>query len=78
MSHNFLSGFVFLVIGVVELVLVQSLVYPALRWHYEKAKLTASQGVDPQRIMNVVKLQSLVVMPVVGFLVGGYFRTMFR
>ena len=35
--------------------------YPALRWRYEKAKITQTQGLDPKRLMTAVKFQSLVL-----------------
>ncbi len=71
------SGFIFLVIGIVELVIVQAMIYPALRARFEKAKVTGSQGVDPGTIMNFVRLQSLVAMPVIGFFMGRYFQKIF-
>ena len=77
MTYSPLGAFIFLVLGFVELRLIQRLVYPNLRWRYEEAKVTASQGIDPRRIMGLVKLQSLVLMPIVGLLFGDKFRTMF-
>jgi hypothetical protein len=56
---------------------VQRFIYPTLRWRYEEAKVTASQGVDPARIMGLVKLQSLVLMPIIGFLLGNRLGAMF-
>jgi hypothetical protein len=77
MTYSPLGAFVFLVLGFIELKLVQRLIYPMLRWRYEEAKVTASQGMDPGRIMVLVKLQSLVLMPIVGLLLGDRIRTMF-
>ena len=77
MTYSPFGAFVFLVLGFVELKLVQRLIYPTLRWRYEDAKVTASQGMDPTRIMGLVKLQSLVLMPILGFLLGDRIRTMF-
>lgn len=65
-----IGALVFLVIGIAELALVNHSLYPALRWRYEKAKLTQSQGVKPSTIMALVKFQSLVLLPVVGFVLG--------
>ena len=64
------GALVFTAIGLAELALVNRSVYPALRWRFEKAKLTQSQGVSPSTIMALVKFQSLVLMPVFGFLLG--------
>ncbi len=69
-----LTAFIFLVLGLVELIIVQIAIYPALRWRYEKAKTTASQGMDPSRIMALVKIQCLVLMPLLGYVVGSYFQ----
>ena len=72
-----LGAFVFLVIGFIELMIVQTMVYPVLRARFEEAKVTASQGMDPLRIMNLVKVQSLLLMPLVGYFMGNYFQRMF-
>jgi hypothetical protein len=72
-----LSAFIFLVIGFVELMIVQTMIYPSLRWRYEKAKVTASQGMDPLRIMTFVKIQSLLLMPVVGYFMGNFLKKLF-
>ena len=77
MTYSPLGAFVFLVLGYIELKIVQRTIYPMLRWRYEEAKVTASQGVDPKRIMGLVKLQSLVLMPVLGLFLGNRFGTMF-
>ena len=67
----FIGALLFLVIGFAEVALVNRSVYPSLRWRYEKAKTTQSQGLRPSTIMALVKFQSLVLMPVFGFLIGG-------
>jgi hypothetical protein len=77
MTYSPLGAFVFLVLGYIELKIVQCTIYPTLRWRYEEAKVTASQGMDPKRIMGLVKLQSLVLMPVLGLFLGNRFGTMF-
>jgi len=77
MTYSPLGAFVFLVLGYIELKIVQRTIYPTLRWRYEEAKVTGSQGVDPRRIMGLVKLQSLVLMPVLGFFLGNRFGSMF-
>ena len=77
MTYSPLGAFVFLVLGLIELKLVQRLIYPALRWHYEEAKVTGSQGMNPTRIMVLVKLQSLILMPVLGLFLGNRFGSMF-
>ena len=74
---SLVGGFVFLLIGVAELVILQLFVFPALRWRHEAAKMTGKQGRDPAFIMNVLRFQSLALMPVLGFLFGGPFKAIF-
>jgi hypothetical protein len=64
------GGFIFMVLGLLEVWAVQKLVYPALRWKYEEAKVTGTQGRDPARLMRLVWLQSLVLMPLLGLFFG--------
>ena len=70
MIGSLVGALVFTAIGLAELALVNRSLYPSLRWRYEKAKLTQSQGVSPSTIMALVKFQSLVLLPVLGFLLG--------
>ena len=71
------GALLFTALGLAELALVNRSVYPALRWRFEKAKLTQSQGVSPSTIMALVKFQSLVLMPVFGFLMGDRMKSLF-
>lgn len=77
MTYSPIGALAFLVLGFIELKIVQRTIYPVLRWRYEEAKVTASQGMNPARIMVLVKLQSLVLMPIVGLLFGNRFGAMF-
>ena len=70
MIGGIVGALVFAGIGLAELALVNRSIYPSLRWRYEKAKITQSQGVSPATIMALVKFQSLVLLPVVGFVLG--------
>ena len=65
-----LYALAFLALGVAELAVVQRFVYPALRWRYEEAKVTGTQGIDPRSIMLALRVQSLLLLPLVGFLLG--------
>ena len=60
----------FLGLGLLELAVLNRSLYPALRWRYEKAKLTQEQGVRPQSVMLLLRIQSLIVMPVLGYVLG--------
>jgi membrane protein YdbS with pleckstrin-like domain len=70
-SYSLLGALIFLVLGIVELVFIRRAIYPALRWRYEVAKTTQSQGLDPARVMSLVRFQSLVLMPLLGLMLGG-------
>ena len=70
MIGGILGALVFAIIGLAELALVNRSIYPSLRWRFEKAKTTQSQGVSPATIMALVKFQSLVLLPVLGFVLG--------
>ena len=73
--YSLIGALVFLVLGLVELAVVNRVVYPLLRWRHERAKTTQSQGVAPNRIMALVKVQSLIVLPAVGLLLGDRLKT---
>jgi hypothetical protein len=75
--YGLLGALAFLIAGLVEVALFQSLVYPALRRRHETAKLTASQGPDPSRYLSVVQFQSLVILPVIGFMLGDRIKSFF-
>ncbi len=63
---GFVGALLFLSLGIAELALVNRAVYPALRWRHEKAKLTQSQGFSPAAVMALVKVQSLILLPLIG------------
>jgi len=68
--YGLLGALIFLVAGLLEFALFRSLIYPALRRRHEAAKLTASQGPDPSRYVSLIQFQSLVILPVIGFMLG--------
>jgi hypothetical protein len=76
-GYSLIGALIFLVIGLVELAVMRRTVYPALRWRYEEAKTTQSHGIDPSRIMFLIRFQSLVLMPLVGLMLGGPIKSMF-
>jgi hypothetical protein len=70
-----IGALVFLVIGLAELAFVNRSVYPALRWRYEKAKVTQQHGLAPSTIMALVKVQSLILLPFIGLVIGDRMST---
>jgi hypothetical protein len=75
--YSLIGAVIFLAIGVLELAVLNRTLYPVLRWRHEKAKTTQSQGIEPNRIMTLVKIQSLIIMPVIGLFVGDRMKAMF-
>ncbi len=65
-----LWALIFLMLGIFEVMILNRLLYPVLRWRHERAKLTQSQRIRPGLIINALRFQSLVIMPVLGFLLG--------
>jgi hypothetical protein len=76
MIGGVVGALLFLSLGIAEVALFNRSVYPSLRWRYERAKTTQSQGVKPSTIVALVKFQSLVLMPVVGFLIGDRMKSL--
>jgi hypothetical protein len=77
MMYNLFGALVFLVIGLVDVMIIQRMVYPQMRRRYEEAKVTGTQGRDPALFMNGIRFFSLVLLPVVGFMLGDTFEAMF-
>ena len=68
--YSLIGAMLFLAIGVLELALFNRMLYPALRWRHESAKLTQQHGIEPNRIMTLVKIQSLILLPLLGLFLG--------
>jgi hypothetical protein len=69
MSRDFMIlsfALLFLVMGLAELALFKRVVYPSLRWRYEKAKATMSTGLRPQLILDLVRVQCFFLLPLIG------------
>ena len=76
--YSLVGAIIFLAIGILELAILNRTLYPALRWRYEKAKVTQEQGINPNRIMTLVRIQSLVILPLVGLFLGKQIETIFE
>jgi hypothetical protein len=68
---NILGLLVFMVLGLLVLALFHRFVYPLLSAKYERAKVTGKHGRDPTQVSRIVYLVGLVLLPIVGFLLGG-------
>ena len=73
--HGLAIAVLFLALGVVELFVFMRAVYPVLSQRHETAKVTYSQGRSPAFITNIIRLQSLVGMPLLGYLLGAQLMT---
>lgn len=69
-TYGMIGAVLFLALGILELALLYRVVYPQLRWRHEKAKTTQSHGIEPGRVMLIFKLQALLAMPVIGYMIG--------
>ena len=69
MTHSvaiFAFTLLFMIMGVAELTLFKATIYPSLRWRYEKAKVTMSAGMKPELILELVRVQCLFLLPLIG------------
>lgn len=57
-------------LGVLILAAYQAFVYPPLSERYERAKVTATQGINPRAVSLSVRFVTLIVIPLLGFLAG--------
>ena len=70
-SHlSLLGAFIMLVFGTLDYVVLQRLLYLPMRRHYERAKVTARQKLDPAIFWTALKVVNFIVLPVVGFMFG--------
>jgi hypothetical protein len=69
--YNVIGMLVFMALGLACLWIFHRFIYPLLSARYEKAKVTLTQGRDPARLSRVVYLVSLLLLPALGFVLGG-------
>jgi hypothetical protein len=67
---SILIGLAAAVVGFLEVIIADRLVYPAVRKRHELRKVTGRQGTDPAIVMQILKVQSLVLLPILGLLFG--------
>jgi hypothetical protein len=72
-SSNVLGLLIFMALGALCLWTYHRFIYPLLSARHEKAKVTGTQGQDPTKISRIIYLVSLVLFPLIGFLVGNLF-----
>ena len=69
---NVLGLLVFSGLGFVCLWFFHRFIYPLLSARHEKAKVTGTQGRDPLQVSRVIYLLGILVLPIAGFLLGGF------
>jgi hypothetical protein len=75
--YSLVGAAMFLMLGFIVLATANRVLYPALRWRYELAKTTQTQGIDPRRLMTAFKMLSLVGMPLIGLFLGDSMKQIF-
>ena len=68
--YGLLGGFVGLIVGILDFVILDKLLYPRLRENYELAKTTQSHKLDPNYVMGAIKLACFTVFPILGYIIG--------
>jgi hypothetical protein len=67
---SFMIALAAILVGFLEVVFIDRLIYPTVRRRHERKKITGSHRTDPAIVMQLIKFQGLVVLPVLGFLFG--------
>jgi hypothetical protein len=67
---SLLGGVVMLIVGLVSYGVLHRMLYPLLRWRYERRKAYGRRGIEPNVWMEVLKVVNLLALPAVGLLFG--------
>jgi hypothetical protein len=67
---SLIGAVVMLMVGIAVYGLLRRLLYPALRWRYERRKAYGRRGIEPNVWMEVLKAVNLLALPAVGLLFG--------
>jgi hypothetical protein len=67
---SLLGGMAMLMVGLASYGVLRRILYPALRWRYERMKAYGRRGIEPNVWMELLKAVNLVALPVVGLLFG--------
>jgi hypothetical protein len=67
---SLLGGMAMLMVGLASYGVLRRILYPALRWRYERMKAYGRRGIEPNVWMELLKAVNLVALPVVGLLLG--------
>jgi hypothetical protein len=67
---SLLGGVVMLMVGLASYGVLRRMLYPALRWRYERMKAYGRRGIEPNVWMEVLKVVNLLALPAIGLLFG--------
>ena len=67
---SLLGGLMMLLVGIAGYGLLRRMLYPALRWRYERRKAYGRRGIEPNVWMELLKAVILLAFPAVGLLFG--------
>jgi hypothetical protein len=67
---SLLGGLLMLLVGLAGNAFLRRMLYPALRWRYERMKAYGRRGIEPNVWMEVLKAVNLLALPAAGLLFG--------
>ena len=65
-----LGGLLMLIVGLASYGMLHRMLYPALRWRYERGKAYGRWGIEPNVWMELLKVVNLLALPAVGLIFG--------
>ena len=68
--YSLLGGLVMLIVGLVSFGVLHRLLYPTLRWRYERMKAYGRRAIEPNVWMELLKAVILLALPALGLLFG--------
>ncbi len=69
-TFSLLGGLLMLVVALAVYGVVYRMLYPALRWRYERKKAYGRKGIEPHVWMELLKAVILLALPAAGLLFG--------
>jgi hypothetical protein len=69
-AFSLLGGLLMLLVGLAGNAFLRRMLYPALRWRYERMKAYGRRGIEPNVWMEVLKAVNLLALPAAGLIFG--------
>ena len=67
---SLIGGLAMLIVALAIYAALHRMLYPTLRWRYERMKAYGRQGIEPNVWMELLKAVILLALPAVGLLFG--------